>query len=44
MKRITAENIKKEIEFLMYDHPSNDFEHVWNCAIDKATECCDGYE
>ena len=38
-----ASNIKEEIERLVYEDPSCDFEHIWNTAIDKASECCDGY-
>ncbi len=39
-----AENIEKDIAGLKYDHPANNFEHIWNCAIDKAEDCCNGYD
>lgn len=38
-----SKNIKREIESLVYNDPKCDFEHAWNCALDKAAECCDGY-
>ena len=39
-----VENIGKEILDLMYKEPKCDFEHTWNCAIDKAHDCLNGYE
>lgn len=40
----TAKNIQREMEDLIYNPPKCDFEHAWNSAIDKASECCNGYE
>ena len=39
-----VENIGKEILDLIYKEPKCDFEHAWNCAIDKAHDCLNGYE
>jgi len=36
--------VRKEIEDLMYENPKTDFEHIWNCALDKADECFNGFE
>ncbi len=38
-----AKNIQEEIERLIYPNPNCDFEHTWNCAIEKAAECCNGF-
>lgn len=38
------EAVKEEIEDLIYEKPKCDFEHIWNTAIDKATECFNGFE
>ena len=40
----TIEAIQGEIERLIYEEPKCDFEHIWNTAIDKVTECFNGYE
>ena len=37
------EQIRKEIEDLMYKNPKCDFEHIWNCALDKADEVFNGW-
>ncbi len=41
-KELTT-NIQDEIGTLMYKEPKCDFEHIWNSAIDKAQDCCNGY-
>lgn len=38
------EKIGDEILELMYKEPKCDFEHTWNCAIDKAHDCLSGWE
>lgn len=37
------EAVQSEIEALIYEDPKCDFEHIWNTAIDKATECFNGF-
>lgn len=39
-----VEKIGDEILELMYKEPKCDFEHTWNCAIDKAHDCLNGWE
>jgi len=39
-----VKNIGEEILGLIYQEPKCDFEHAWNCAIDKAHGCLNGYE
>ena len=36
--------LEKEIDGLMYDKPKCDFEHIWNCAIDKASDVIGSYK
>ena len=38
------ENIDNEIEDLKYSKPKCDFEHIWNCALEKSQDCLLGYE
>jgi len=38
------EAVRLEIDKLMYTPPKCDFEHAWNCALDKADECFNGFE
>ena len=38
---MSKEDITKEMDDLMYDKPTCDFEYIWNCAIDKAQEIID---
>lgn len=35
---MSKEDILNEMSSLMYVEPKCDFEHAWNCAIDKAQE------
>ncbi|KKK53189.1 hypothetical protein LCGC14_3097280 [marine sediment metagenome] len=35
---MSKEDIIQEMEDLMYKEPKCDFEHIWNCTIDKCTE------
>jgi len=35
---MSKEDVISEMEALMYNKPECDFEHIWNCAIDKCTE------
>jgi len=36
--------IEDDIALLIYEEPTCDFEHVWNCAISEAMNCCFGYD
>lgn len=36
--------IESEIEGLIYKKPKCDFEHIWNCAIDKSLEVVESFK
>jgi len=36
--------VESEIANLMYKNPKNSFEHIWNVAINTASECFEGFE
>jgi len=38
------ETLRQEIEQLAYLKPRCDFEHAWNCALDKVDDCFNGWE
>jgi len=39
-----AKGVKEEIQELMYKEPKCSFEHAWNCAIEQAANCLNGYD
>jgi len=46
MPKLTAkqfDDLRNEVGDLVYGEPQCDFEHAWNCAIDKADECFNGW-
>lgn len=43
-KTINLESTVKELEELMYSKPKCDFEHTWNCALDKAIELVESFD
>lgn len=42
--KVEFDGVKKEIEDLMYLEPKCDFEHAWNCGVNAAHDCLNGYE
>jgi len=38
------ELIVRELQGLMYEDPSCDFEHVWNCALVQGIDAVESYK
>lgn len=39
-----VDKIGDEILELMYKEPKCDFEHAWNCGVNAAHDCLNGWE